>query len=250
MLFITENSKELEDWQRDIMSVIRQEMYYFWPQMETKIMNEGWASYWHLRIMRDIELDEAETIEFAKMHSGVIQTSRTRLNPYTLGLRIFEDIEKRWDNPTKEEKDKYGRPGGEGREKIFEVRAAENDISFLRNYLTKELVEDMDLYLYKKMGYDWKVSQKDWEKVRDGLVANLTNCGFPYILVQDGDFNKKGELYLLHRFEGVELDVFYMEKTLPHVYTLWGKPVHLETRLDNKPVAFSYNGEKVSRKIL
>jgi stage V sporulation protein R len=250
MLFVTNNSTELEDWQRDIMSVIRQEMLYFWPQMETKIMNEGWASYWHLRIMREIELDEAETIELAKMHSGIIQTSRTSLNPYLLGLKIFEDIEKRWENPTEEERKKYGRPGGEGKQKIFEVRAMENDISFLRNYLTKELVDDLDLYLYKKMGYDWKVSEKDWEKVRDGLVFNLTNCGFPYIVVMDGDFNKKGELYLKHYFEGVELDVFYLERTLPHVHTLWGKTVHLETRLDNKPVLFSYNGEKGTKKFL
>ncbi|MDD4237777.1 MAG: SpoVR family protein [Desulfotomaculaceae bacterium] len=250
MLFITQNSVELEDWQQDIMSVIRQEMLYFWPQMETKIMNEGWASYWHLRIMREVELDEADTIEFAKMHSGIIQTSRTRLNPYSLGLRIFEDIEKRWETPTEEEREKYGRPGGEGKQKIFEVRAMENDSSFLRNYLTKELVNDMDLYLFKKMGYDWKVSQKEWEKVRDGLVSSLTNCGYPHIVVEDGDFNKRGELYLKHYFEGDELDVFYLEKTLPHVFTLWGKTVHLETRLDNKQVLFSHNGEKGSKKFL
>ncbi len=72
MMFVVQNSHELEDWQRDIMSVLRQEMLYFWPQMETKIMNEGWASYWHLRIMREIDLNEAEAIEFAKMHSGII----------------------------------------------------------------------------------------------------------------------------------------------------------------------------------
>lgn len=250
MMFIVQHSKELEDWQRDVMSVIRQEMLYFWPQMETKIMNEGWASYWHLRIMREIDLDESEAIEFAKMHSGIIQTSRTRLNPYTLGLKIFEDIEKRWDTPTPEEKEKYGRTGGEGKQKIFEVRATENDISFLRNYLTKELVEEMDMYLYKKIGYDWKIVDKDWEKVRDGLVTSLTNCGYPYIDVHDGDFNKRGELFLKHNFEGTELDVFYVEKTLPHVHTLWGRPVHLETVLDHKPVLFTYNGEKGSKKFL
>jgi len=250
MMFIIQHSKELEDWQRDVMSVIWQEMLYFWPQMETKVMNEGWATYWHLRIMREIEVDEAEAVEFAKMHSGIIQTSRTRLNPYTLGLKIFEDIEKRWDNPPQEEKEKYGRPGGEGKQKIFEVRATENDISFLRNYLTKELIEEMDLYLYKKTGFDWKIVDKDWEKVRDGLVNNLTNGGYPYIVVQDGDFNKRGELYLKHAFEGNELDVYYLEKTLPHVHTLWGRPVHLETVIDNKPVLFTYNGEKGSKKFL
>lgn len=250
MLFIVQHSTELEDWQRDIMSVIRQEMLYFWPQMETKIMNEGWASYWHLRIMREIELDESEAVEFAKMHSGIIQTSRSRLNPYTLGLKIFEDIEKRWDQPTLEEWEKYGRPGGQGQEKIFEVRSVDNDISFLRNYLTRELVEDMDLYLYKKAGYDWKIVDKEWENVRDAIVNSLTNCGYPYIVVLDGDFNKRGELYLKHIYEGAELDVVYLEKTLPHVFTLWGRPAHLETVLDDKPVLFSYNGEKSSKRFL
>lgn len=249
MLFIIQNSKELEDWQLDIMSVIRQEMLYFWPQMETKIMNEGWATYWHLRIMREIDLDDQETIEFAKMHSAIIQPSRTHINPYALGLKIFEDIEKRWDNPKPEEIEKYGRPGGEGKQKIFEVRSTENDISFLRNYLTKELVEDLDLYLYKKIGCDWKIVDKKWKKVRDGLVNNLTNCGHPYIVVEDGDFNKRGELYLKHNYEGIELDVYYLEKTLPHVYTLWGRPVHLETVLNNKPVLFSYNGKKVLKNL-
>lgn len=250
MLFIIQHSKELNEWQRDIMSVIRQEMFYFWPQMETKIMNEGWATYWHLRIMREIELDEAEAIEFAKMHSQVILASRTRINPYALGLKIFEDIEKRWDKPSEEDKEKYGRPGGEGKEKIFEVRATENDISFLRNYLTKEIIDEMDIYLYKKIGYDWKIVDKGWVKVRDSLVSSITNCGYPYIVVIDGDFNKRGELYLKHNFEEIELDVLYLEKTLPHVFTLWGRPVHLETTLDNKPVLFSYNGEKTGKKFL
>ncbi|RKO67550.1 SpoVR family protein [Desulfofundulus salinus] len=250
LLFIMEHARDLDDWQRDIISVIRQEMLYFWPQLETKIMNEGWATYWHLRIMREIDLTEAEAVEFAKMHAGVIQPSRVRLNPYHLGLKIFEDIERRWNEPTGEERKKYNRSGGEGRQKIFEVREQENDISFLRNYLTKELIEEMDLYLYKKMGYDWKVSDKDWEKVKDGILSSLTNGGYPYIVVEDGDFNKRGDLYLKHCYEGLELDVFYLEKTLPYVYRLWGRPVHLETVIDNKKVLFSYNGEKVSKKFI
>ncbi|MCL6479431.1 MAG: SpoVR family protein [Peptococcaceae bacterium] len=250
LLFIVQNARDLEDWQRDIISVIRKEMLYFWPQMETKIMNEGWASYWHLRILREMDLDEDEAIEFSKMHAGVTQASKMRLNPYLLGLKIFEDIEKRWDQPTEEEKKKYGRRGGEGRQKIFEVRETENDVSFLRNYLTKELIEEMDLYLFKKVGYEWKITDKEWKEVRDNIVASMTNCGFPYLVVEDGDFNKRGELYLKHQYEGVELDVFYLERTLPHVYKLWGRPVHLETVLDNKKVLFSYNGEKGTKKFI
>jgi stage V sporulation protein R len=250
LLFIMTHSRDLEDWQRDVISVARQEMLYFWPQMETKIMNEGWATYWHMRIMREMELDVEEAIDYAKMHAGVVQPSRMRINPYHLGLKIFEDIEKRWDNPTEEEKKKYRRTGGEGRKKIFEVRETENDISFLRNYLTKEIIEDLDLYLFKKVGYEWKVTDKDWELVRDNIVAGMTYCGYPYLEVEDGDFNKRGELYLRHQYEGVELDVFYVERTLPHVYNLWGRPVHLETVLDNKKVLFSHNGEKVAKKFV
>ncbi|MCL5058050.1 MAG: SpoVR family protein [Actinobacteria bacterium] len=250
LLFIMTHSRDLEDWQRDVISVARQEMLYFWPQMETKIMNEGWATYWHMRIMREMDLDVDEAIDYAKMHAGVVQPSRMRINPYLLGLKIFEDIEKRWDEPTEEERKKYGRPGGEGRKKIFEVRETENDISFLRNYLTREIIEDQDLYLFKKVGSEWKITDKEWEAVRDSIVDGMTYCGYPYIVVEDGDFNRRGELYLRHQFEGVELDVFYLERTLPHVFKLWGRPAHLETLLDNKKVLFSYNGEKVSKKFV
>lgn len=248
LLFIMSHSKQLEDWQRDIISIIREEMIYFWPQMQTKIMNEGWASFWHARIMRDIDLTEAEAIEFAKMHSGVIQTSSTQINPYYLGMKIWEDIEKRWDQPTPEENEKYGRIAGKGREKIFEVRETENDISFIRNYLTKELVEELDLYLFKKVYTKWQVVEKDWEKVREGIIQLLNNCGFPYILVDDGDYNLNGELYLKHNHEGQDLDIHYLEKTLPYVYQLWGRTVHLETIVDNKLMRYSFAGVKMERK--
>lgn len=250
MLFMMEHSRDLEEWQRDILSVIREEMLYFWPQMQTKIMNEGWATYWHMRIIRELDLTGDEAIEFAKMHAGVIHPSRYTINPYLLGLKIFEDIEKRWDQPTDEERARYDRKGNEGRKKIFEVRETENDISFIRNYLTRELIDELDLYLYKKVGHEWKVVDKDWEKVRDGLVKNLYNCGYPYIVVENGDFGKRGELYLKHVHEGIDLDVYYLEKTLPHVFKIWGRPVHMETVVDGKDVLFSYNGEKVSKKFL
>ena len=241
LLFIMENAKELEEWHLDIISTLRDEMFYFWPQMQTKIMNEGWATYWHLRIIREMELTEAEAIEFAKMHAGVIVSSRNNINPYLLGLKMFEDIEKRWDQ-------KFGE--GAGREKIFEIREMDNDISFLRNYLTKELVEELDLYLYRKIGNDWKIIEKNWEKVRDHLVHSMTNCGFPVIMVEDGDYGKRGELYLRHVFEDRELDIKYLEKTLVHVHKLWNRPVHLETRIDNKPALFTFDGEKGNRKFL
>jgi stage V sporulation protein R len=248
LAFIMKHSPELEDWQRDILAIVREEMRYFWPQMETKIINEGWATYWHARIMRELDLTEEETIEFAHLHASVTQPGKMQINPYYVGSKIFEDIEKRWDKPSQEERERYGRQGGEGRAKIFEVRSCENDISFLRNYLTRELVEELDLFLYQKVGSEWVVVEKDWEKVRDGLVSRLTNCGFPYIVVEDGDYQRRGELYLKHCYEDLELDVPYLEKTLPYVYLLWGRPVHLETVIDGKKAVFSYDGKKNSRR--
>ena len=98
-------------------------------------MNEGWASYWHLRIMRELDLSTEEVVEFAKLNASVLQPSRHSLNPYHLGVKIFEDIERRWDAA-----------------KLFEVREYDMDTSFIRNYLTKELVEELDLYVFEKQG--------------------------------------------------------------------------------------------------
>jgi stage V sporulation protein R len=116
--------------------------------------------------------------------------------------------------------------------------------------LTRDLVEELDLFLYKKVGNQWQVTDTNWEKVRDGLVGKLTNCGVPYIKVEDGDYNKTGDLYLKHYYDGQELDVPYLEKTLSHVYTLWGRPVHIETLVDNKPILFSYSGLRNFKKML
>ncbi|WP_057767718.1 SpoVR family protein [Cytobacillus praedii] len=249
LLFIENYSRELSDWQRDILTMMREEMLYFWPQLETKIMNEGWASYWHQRILREMDLTSGEALEFAKLNAGVVQPSRTSINPYYLGLKIFEDIEERYDNPTEEMK-KRGVEPGSGREKMFEVREIESDISFLRNYLTKDLVMREDMYLFQKQGKDYKVVDKQWENVRDQLVNMRVNGGFPYLTVNDGDYLKNGELYLKHWFEGIELDLKYLEKVLPYVQQLWGRSVHMETIVEGKNMLFTYDGKSIHRKYL
>ncbi|WP_345243220.1 SpoVR family protein [Pontibacillus salipaludis] len=249
LLFIQEYSRDLEDWQRDILTMMRQEMLYFWPQLETKIMNEGWASFWHARILREMDLTSDEAIEFAKLNAGVVQPSKTQINPYYLGLKIFEDIEERYNNPT-EEMLKHGVKPGSGREKMFEVREIESDISFIRNYLTKELCSREDLYLFQKQGRDYKITDKDYEQVRDQLITMRVNGGFPYITVHDGDYLKNGELYLKHHYEGVELDLKYLERVVPYLYQLWGRTVHLETVVEERRVLFTYEGKKIGRKFI
>ena len=243
--FLMKNSPVLEDWQRDIIAMLHEEMEYFVPQMQTKIMNEGFASIMHSRIMREMNLSTSDHLEFAGLHAGVVSPHKGQLNPYYLGYKIFENIEKRWDKPTKEEQEMFGRRGGEGWQKVMEVRELENDISFLRNYLTEELCEDLDLFVYQLVDdEEWTVSEKNWQKVRNQLVANMTNFGFPYIEVTDGDYDGNRELYLMHRYEGVELDMKYARKTLEYVHKLWGRNVHLETVVDDEPLVMHYDGNE------
>src|SRR5579883_477822 len=96
--FIARHARYLEDWQRDIIDLVRAEQLYFVPQMQTKIMNEGWASYWHARIIRELDLSTEDHLEFSRMHAGVLAPSRRQINPYYVGMKILEDIERRWDN--------------------------------------------------------------------------------------------------------------------------------------------------------
>jgi stage V sporulation protein R len=245
VFYIMNHSPSLTSWQRDLIAMVHEEMEYFVPQMQTKIMNEGWASYWHARIMRELDLADQEHIEFADLHSGVVSPQKGQLNPYYLGYKIYEDIERRWDNPSPEEREKFGRVAGMGREKIFEVREIENDVSFLRNNLSEELCEELDLFVFELVEDEaWTITEKRWERVRDSLVSNMTNFGFPYLQVEDGDYNGNRELYLKHSYEGVELDLRYGRKALEHVHTLWGRPVHLETVVDGEATVLRFDGEE------
>ncbi|HMA37979.1 MAG TPA: SpoVR family protein [Chloroflexia bacterium] len=203
-------------------------------------------SFWHARILRELDLTDQEVMEFANLNAGVVSPHRRSINPYHLGLKMFEDIERRWDAPTEAERAR-GRQPGQGRAQIFEVRELESDISFLRNYLTRELIAELDLYLYERQGNDWVIVEKDWEKVRDGLVNEMTNFGNPTILVEDADYHRARELYLIHQHEGRDLDTVYAEKTLQYLYQIWGRPTHLETVLDGDRVLLSYDGAKNSR---
>ena len=233
LLYIMKFAPGLEEWQRDIVSIVRQESLYFYPQIETKIINEGWATFWHARIMHELDLTDAESLEFALMHSQVVQPSRMGLNPYYLGVKIWEYLAK-----------------VKSHDELFEIRETENDLSFIRNHLTRELVEELNLFNYRKVGAQWQVTENKWEKVRDNLVQQFTNGGHPRIVVFEGDYEGNGGLYLKHHHEGIDLDIVYLEKTLTLVQFLWGKAVTLETVVDTKKVMYESSNGIVSRRQL
>ncbi|MCF8568486.1 SpoVR family protein [Alicyclobacillus tolerans] len=228
--FILDNGRHLPEWGRDVLASIREESLYFWPQMETKIMNEGWATYWHVKLMQEMDLSVEDSIEFAKLTANVVQPNRFVLNPYNVGLAIWRDIEKKY-----------------GVEQMFIARECDSDISFLRNYLTQDLVDECDLYLYEKQGDNWVIVERDYRVIRDLLVQQRVNAGFPVIYAEDGDYKGTGELLLVHAYEGSELDDKYVQKTLPHVYRLWGRPVSLRTKFSGHDVEYAYDGRKVVR---
>lgn len=260
LLFIRDYGRDLEPWQRDVLEILRAEMLYFLPQIRTKIMNEGWASYWHEKIMESLPLTPEEHWEFRRMHSSVLSPGGPmRLNPYYVGFQMLKDIERRWDgepDPDDEPETNWMeetlvRPVGEGRKKIFEVREQENDQLFLSKYLTKGMVKRLDLFTYKMEEVNgewvWVVQDTDWRKVRDEMVAQFTNLGAPYLTVEDGDYGNKGELLIKHHYDGRPLDHDYTARTLRNIAYLWGRPVHIETTIDDETVIISCDGDNISK---
>jgi len=234
LLWFFINYAPLEDWERDVLDIIREEAFYFYPNRITKIMHEGWASFWHAEVMYKLDLSPEDFLEFARNHEKVVQPgyNNFRMNPYYLGFRIFKDIERRWD-------EKYGK--GKGRDKIFEVRAEDDDISFIRNYLTPELVDDMKLLTYGYVrdypdNYEGERYIEIKERLRDEIVEHLVkpmyNGGAPKIVIYG--IGPEGALQMRHDSEEVgTLNQRYAEKTLEYIWDLWAAPIELHAKDDD-----------------
>ncbi len=236
----------LEAWQKEVIDIIRNESYYFLPQRQTKIMNEGWASYWHASMMTGGILGDSEIIDFADRHAGAMRLDPGNLNPYKIGLELFRDIEERW-NMGKHgvkyhacenmlEKSIWNTNDNAGRKKIFEVRTTCNDASFIDQYMTEEFVEKLQLYMYR----DKKIVSKDFSNIKDVLLRQLTNCGEPVLYVRDANFKNRHELLLWHSFENTALDKAWAEKTMASLSVLWQRGVHVETQQDGSRMLWSY----------
>jgi stage V sporulation protein R len=255
LLFLLEYAP-LNGWQRDVLAIVREEAYYFAPQAATKIMNEGWASYWHSKIMTTRMLEGSELIDYADHHSGTMATSPGRLNPYKLGIELFRDIEERWDRgqfgpeweacDDAEVRRRWNKDAGLGRQKIFEVRRIYNDISFIDAFLTPEFCtrHQMFSYRYNDQSEYYEIESREFQRLKQRLLFQLTNLGQPIIRVKDGNYRNRGELYLVQEHLGVDLRVDHAQDTLRHLQRIWTRPVHLETILDNRPTQLSFDGSE------
>lgn len=246
----------LEDWQRDVLTIIRDEAYYFAPQGQTKIMNEGWASFWHSTIMTRHGLTDEGLINYADHHSGTMATSPNRLNPYKLGIELLKDIEERWNKgqfgPEYEdctdmfEKERWNKDLGLGREKIFEVRRIHNDITFIDTFLTPEFCykNQMFSFAFNDSNSTYEIQSREFQQIKLQLLNSLSNHGRPVIYVQDANYKNRGELYLEHEFLGVELKLDYAQDTLVNLHRIWKRPVNIGTVVDDRPTILSYDGKK------
>jgi stage V sporulation protein R len=253
LLFLIEHAP-LKPWQRDVLSIVRDEAYYFAPQGQTKILNEGWASYWHSTIMTQKALHPSEVIDFADHHSGTVATHPGRINPYKLGLELLRDIEHRWDTGKfgKEYDDcddldarrAWDKKLGLGRQKIFEVRRVHNDITFIDTFLTPEFCarQKMFAYAFQEQAGQYVIESREFEKIKQRLLFGLTNFGKPWIYVVDGNYRNRGELLLRHQHTGVDLRLDQAADTLANVQFIWGRPAHLQTVVDGKPTTLSFDG--------
>jgi len=261
LAFLLENAP-LETWESEVLGMIRDEAYYFAPQGQTKIMNEGWASFWHSKIMTQKVLKDSEIIDFADHHSGTTAMAPGHINPYKVGLELFRDIEDRW-NRGKFGKDydqcddmvakaAWDKKVNLGRQKIFEVRRVCNDITFLDEYLTEEFVDRLKMYTYafNRRTNQYEIVDRDFQKIKEKLLFQLTNRGQPFIYVTDGNYLNKGELLLWHKYQGLDLDVKWAKETMASLAEIWRRPVNVETEVDGQKKLFTYSNGEFTEKFL
>jgi stage V sporulation protein R len=225
-------------------------------------LNEGWASFWHSTIMTEKALQPWECVDYADHHSGTMAMSGGRLNPYKIGIELLRDIEHRWntgqfgkdwdDCDDLNVKRKWNKDLGLGRQKVFEVRRVHNDITFIDNFLTPEFCIRHKLFTFawQEQAGQYYIASRDFDEIKQQLLFSLTNRGKPWIYVVDGNYRNRGELLLRHEYGGVDLKIKEAHDTLANLQFLWGRPVHVQTVVDDKPTLWSFDGSDHSSKTL
>ena len=257
LLFLLENAP-LERWERSVLSIIRQEAYYFVPQIQTKIMNEGWASYWHSKMMTEQVCGPDEILDYADNNAAVMATSPGNLNPYKLGVELYRSVEERWNKgqfgrewetvQSLDEKANWNQRLDLGRKKIFEVRALYNDVTFIDEFLTPEFAMQHKLFTFEWSGRhdQYEIATREFRQVKDKLLFQLTNRGNPYIYVDNANHDNRGELLLVHDHQGADLRPDYAQQAMKALYRIWKRPIVLRSETEGKPVHHRFDGEDYS----
>ena len=248
----------LKEWEQDVLSIIREEAYYFLPQGMTKTMNEGWASYWHTKMMTECILRDSEVISYADQHSSVMAMGTNHYNPYKVGIELFRDIEDRWNKgkfgPEWEnctdirEKQNWDKKLQLGKEKIFQVRKVYNDVTFIDTFLTEDFCVRQKLFVYKYNAETktFELDTRNFKAIKSKLLFLMTNRGHPIIDIMNSNHKNKGALLLTHKHEGLDLQPDNMGESMKNIYALWKRPVYLQTKMDEKSLVVCYDGEKIS----
>lgn len=228
-------------WMKSILEIIRKTSLFFQPQIRTKIVNEGWASYWHERLFLQDDRIRGHEVDFARIHAGVTSLPRVGTNPYALGMRLFSYIENQADKGrlsfdfkrvmSSSARKEFDTQSASGQEAIFEVRENLGDALFIKNYLDQDFLDLHKLFVVgkrldrKRMVWQYYVKSRKAEDYRTMLLETLYHPPIITVDPHKGD----GDLYLVHAFEGKQLVQEYIASTMIGIEYLWGRPVHLET---------------------
>ncbi|MBN2123025.1 MAG: SpoVR family protein [Deltaproteobacteria bacterium] len=234
--------REENRWMKPVMEIVRKTSLYFQPQIRTKILNEGWASYWHEKLFLQDDRIRGNEIPFARVHSKVTALPRVGLNPYALGMRLLSHIEEMADKGKishefqkikgLRERAAYDRQTGKGQEFLYHVRENFSDFMFITTFIDQDFVDRHKLFVSgrrlnaQKGVWEYTVQSRKAEDYKKMLLESLYHP--PHIRIEEKQGNG-GELYLNHQFEGKPLVREFIENTMRGIHFLWGGPVKLET---------------------
>jgi len=219
--FIAEHSKNLEEWERNLILIVEESSKYFIPQALTKIMNEGWACTIHQKIINELNLPDSLYLPFVKLHNQVIRPHLGQINPYHLGYTLFQKII--------EEK---------GFEEAMTIREVHNDITFLRFYTDEDFMREHNYFShsYNKKQQSSIVDDisddEGWESVRDAMITNVGLNRIPVVYVDN--VGKNNMLSLIHEHDGRDLEMNYARKVFQHIKDLWRDEVKLFTIVEEE----------------
>lgn len=246
MEFIQEHSpflrKSENTWMKSVIDIIRNTSMYFQPQIRTKIINEGWASYWHDELFRKDDRIKGHESAYARINAGVTSIRRVGLNPYAIGLRLIQYIETLADkgkmnfefqkNTLVEDRKNYDKKTGKGREIIYDLRRHFSDFTLINTFVDQDFVDEYNLFVVgsrmdeSRGVIQYYVKSRKAEDYKKMLIDSLYH---PPVLTIDMNETDDSSLYLIHRFEGKQLIKQFIPETLMGIEFLWGGDVHLET---------------------